>query len=215
MVEYIHFRDPDSNEMKEKLKKMPKCSGTCIFIDLVNSTGMKYEHGVEVWGKLLNNTFNIINLLNDFPDNIVKGIGDELMLFIPDDVLLAKKNINDYFSLLFELYATLDNIKNFPLEGLFIDCKVGIHYCTEVYNVTFFEGFNDYYGIDIDLAARVMSQSRANTIVMSDQYYNKVYEDFQNKEIYCHEKLLSLISDKSGVAFKGVPHLTDIRFLEV
>lgn len=215
MVEYIHFRDPESKEMKEKLESLPKCSGTCIFIDLVNSTGIKYEKGIEGWGKLLNNTFNIINLLNDFPDNIVKGIGDELMLFIPDEVLFAKKNINDYFSLLFELFATLDNIKNFPLEGLFIDCKVGIHYCTEVYNVTFFEGFNDYYGLDIDLSARVMSQSRANTIVMSDQYYKKVYEDFQNKEMYRHEKLLSLISDKTSVAFKGVPHLTDIRFLEV
>ncbi|MDD4848562.1 MAG: adenylate/guanylate cyclase domain-containing protein [Bacteroidales bacterium] len=215
MVEYIHFRDPESKEMKEKLQTLPKCSGTCIFIDLVNSTGIKYTHGIAEWGCLLNNTFNIINLLNDFPENIVKGIGDELMLFIPDDVLFAKKNINDYFSLLFELYATLDNIKNFPLEGLFIDCKVGIHYCTEVYNITFFEGFNDYYGIDIDLSARVMSQSKANTIVLSESYYNKVYEDYQLKEQYRSEKLLSMISQKSSVSFKGVPHLTDIRFLEV
>lgn len=215
MVEYIHFRDPESQEMKEKLQKIPKCSGTCIFIDLINSTGIKYEHKVEIWGTLFNNTFNIINLLNDFPSNIVKGIGDELMLFIPDSVLLKKNNINDYFSLLFELFATLDNIKNFPLEGLFIDCKVAIHYCTEVYNISFFKNFNDYYGIDIDIAARLMSQSKANTIVMSERFYNKVNDDFKSKEIYHNEKLLSFISSKTSVQFKGVPHLTEIRFLEV
>lgn len=215
MAEYIHYRDPDSNEMKQHLQHLPKCSGTCIFIDLVNSTGIKYNCGVDGWGRLINNTFNIINFLNDFPENIVKGIGDELMLFIPDTILFAKTTINDYFSLLFEIFATLDNIKNFPLEGLFIDCKVGIHYCTEVYNITFFEGFNDYYGIDIDLAARVMSKSKANTIVMSESFYKKVYEDFQNKEMYHQEKLLSLISDKEAVQFKGVPHLTEIRLLEV
>lgn len=215
MVEYIHFRDPESKEMKEKLQKIPKCFGTCIFIDLINSTGIKYEHKVEIWGTLFNNTFNIINLLNDFPSNIVKGIGDELMLFIPDSILLKKNNINDYFSLLFELFATLDNIKNFPLEGLFIDCKVAIHYCTEVYNISFFKNFNDYYGIDIDIAARLMSQSKANTIVMSERFYNKVNDDFKSKEIYHNEKLLSFISSKTSVQFKGVPHLTEIRFLEV
>lgn len=215
MTDYIHYRDPDSKEMQRRLESLPKCSGTCIFIDLVNSTGIKYQFGVEGWGRLINNTFNIINFLNDFPNNIVKGIGDELMLFIPDTVLRDKKTINDYFSLLFEIYATLDNIKNFPLEGLFIDCKVGIHYCTEVYNITFFEGVNDYYGIDIDLAARVMTKSKANTIVMSESFYNKVFEDFQNKEMYHHEKLLSLISEKEEAWFKGVPHVTEIRTLEV
>lgn len=215
MAEYIHYKDPDSKEMKEHLQHLPKCSGTCIFIDLVNSTRLKYECGIEQWGRLINNTFNIINFLNDFPENIVKGIGDELMLFIPDDVLFAKNTINDYFSLLFEIFATLDNIKNFPLDGLFIDCKVGIHYCTEVYNITFFEDFNDYYGIDIDISARIMSKSKANTIVMSESFYQKVYEDFQNKEIYHQEKLLSLISNPKDTLFKGVPHLIQIRMLEV
>lgn len=215
MTEYIHFRDPESKEMKEKLQSLPKCSGTCIFIDLVNSTGVKYDTKIEIWGTLINNTFNIINLLNDFPNNIVKGIGDELMLFIPDEVLFKKTNINDYFTLLFELFATLDNIKNFPLKGLFMSCKVGIHYCTEVYNISFFKGFNDYYGIDIDLSARIVSHSNANTIVMSERYYQKVYNDYKNKKKYQHEKLLSFISDKTSVLFKGVPQLTEIRFLEV
>ena len=48
-------------------------------------------------GKKLNNTFNFISFLNDFPDNVVKGIGDEIMLYIPDEDLKAKSTYNDYF----------------------------------------------------------------------------------------------------------------------
>lgn len=94
-------------------------------------------------GKKLNNTFNFISFLNDFPDNVVKGIGDEIMLYIPDKDLKAKSTYNDYFALLEEIYATIDNINNYPVENVFLNCKVSIHYCTEVYNITFFKGVSE------------------------------------------------------------------------
>ena len=215
MGHYIHYRDPHSPEMKEFLASLPTVPGTCIFIDITNSTAIKYSSEIEHWGKLLNNTFNLITFLNDFPDNIVKGIGDEIMLYIPDDALKAKQDINNYFSLLFEIFATLDNIKNFPLEDLFLNCKVGMHYCTEVYNITYFKGYNDYYGKDIDLSARLMSKAKINRIVISEPYYKKVQEDLEVHPHYKDSKLLSLISGKYIEDFKGVPSSTEFRVIDV
>lgn len=215
MAEYIRFLDPHSTAMTEKLQSLPKVSGSCIFIDMVNSTGIKYAEGIEHWGKLINNTFNMFNLLNNFPNNIVKGIGDEIMLFVPDDELRSRSQINDYYSLLFELYATVDNIKNFPIDGLFSPCKVGIHYCTEAYNITFFRDMNDYYGRDIDMAARVMSQSKANHIVMSDAFYQRVQADVAQNAAYANHELLQKIGPAAYCDFRGVPQKTAIRLIEV
>ena len=215
MVDYIHFRDPDSREIEEKLKQIPKCPGTCIFMDIVGSTKIKYSSALPQWGKRLNNTFNFISLLNDFPDNIVKGIGDEIMLFIPDEALLSKKSFNNHFALLEEIYATLFNIKHFPRNDLFLPCKVGIHYCTEVYNITFLEGFNDYYGKDIDMTARLMSNAQANRIVLSDIFYRKVIEDTIKMNLADSTGCLSDITEAQHIQYKGVPGTTGIRFLDV
>ena len=215
MVTFINFKDPNSKEIREVLSSLPKYPGTCFFIDIINSTNIKYKTSIAEWGKKLNNTFNFISFLNDLPDNVVKGIGDEIMLYIPDEDLKAKSTYNDYFALLEEIYATIDNIKNYPIENVFLNCKVSIHYCTEVYNITFFKGANDYYGQDIDLTARLMSKAKANRIVMSDKFYNKVKADYHNlygeRKNTCFDK----ISHKYIEDFKGVPELTEFRVIDV
>ena len=215
MVQYIHNRDPDSKELEEILSKIPKIPGTCIFMDLVDSTKIKYSSEIPAWGKVINNTFNFISLLNDFPENIVKGIGDEIMLFIPDDKLKKKRFFNSHFALLEEISATLFNIKNFPRQDLFLACKVSMHYCTDVYNITFLDGFNDYYGKDIDLTARLMSRACAHRIVISETYYKKALEDLKNMELPPITGCFSEISEKHEVQFKGVPHTTGLRYIDV
>ncbi len=132
MTHYLHYKDPNSPEMIGRLKELPKCPGVCFFIDLINSTNIKYKTEVVDWGRKLNNTFNFISFLNDFPDNVVKGIGDEIMLYIPDEELGKKSVYKDYFSILLELYATLDNIKNF----LRFFCR-GFFYLLKFYNFLF------------------------------------------------------------------------------
>jgi class 3 adenylate cyclase len=87
MAVYINSKNPNSTELDDLLSNLPTCPGTCIFIDIVNSTEIKYRTELKDWAKLLNNTFNFISFLNDFPNHIVKGIGDELMLYIPDEDL--------------------------------------------------------------------------------------------------------------------------------
>lgn len=214
MAQYIHFRNPNSKEIEKALEKIPPSPGTCVFIDIVGSTRIKYGSDLKTWGRKINNTFNFISILNDFPDNVVKGIGDEIMLYIPDEELAQKTSYNDYFSLLQEIHATIDNIRNFPIEGLFLPCKVAIHYCTDAYNITFLEGANDYYGKDIDLTARLTSKAKANRIVLSETFYQKVRKDYNQKYASNTDCVMTGISGKYLEDFKGVPDSTEFRILD-
>lgn len=215
MAVYINQKDPSSKDLEKFLKKLPTCPGTCIFIDLVESTGIKYKKGIENWGKLINNTFNFISILNDFPDNIVKGIGDELMIYIPDTDLAKKETFTNHYSIIEEIHATLDNISSFPVKNLFMDCKVAMHYCTEVYNITFLKDYNDYYGKDIDMTARLMSKSGRNRIVFSEAFYRKVKEDLVTLNLKEEGTCLAQTSELIAENFKGIPFPVEYRMIEV
>lgn len=213
---FIHNRDPNSVELYKLLKSLPKVPGVCIFIDLVNSTEIKYNTGIEHWGRLLNNTFNMINVLNDFQEFVVKGIGDELMIYIPEKELNKRsEGIMDYFTLLAEVHSTLDTLENYPLDNVFMKCKACLHYCRDVYNITYFKNANDYYGKDIDLSARLMTKSKQNRIVISDTFYQKIAVDIEQHPEYAHHPFFNNISDKYIEEFKGVPRPTAYRFLDV
>jgi len=215
MVKFIQYKDPESKELENELKALKTCPGTCFFIDVNQSTAMKYKVPVTEWARQLNNTFSFISFLNDFPENIVKGIGDEIMLFIPDEVLKAKSSYTTYYAVLEEVYSTLFNIRNYPRHDIFLKCKVAIHYCTDVYNISFFKGANDYYGIDIDLTARLMTKSRENRIVLSEIFYRKVMEDVRNAGIPPDSGCLANISGTFLEQFRGVPVGTEFRVIDV
>jgi len=215
MAYFIHFTDPNSEEMTRFLSSIPNCPGTCFFMDINRSTDMKYLGGLADWGRKLNNTFNFLSLLNDFPDYIVKGIGDEIMLFIPDEVLKKNLSINSYYILLEEIYATLHNIRHYPVENTFLACKVAIHYCTEVYNVTFFKDANDYYGSDVDLTARLMTKSIENRIVLSEKFLDKVHADISALGLNIDTGCLARLSGSFLENFKGVPVSTRYRIIDV
>ena len=215
MAYFIHFKDPNSEEMVRYLASVPPCPGTCFFMDINRSTDMKYLGGLTDWGRKLNNTFNFLSLLNDFPEYIVKGIGDEIMLFIPDDVLKSKPAINSYYMLLEEIYATLYNIQHYPVAGTFLPCKVAIHYCSEVYNISFFEGTNDYYGSDVDLTARLMTKCLENRIVLSEKFLQKVRKDLHTMGLPENTGCLKRISERFLENFKGVPMSTKYRIIDV
>ncbi len=213
MATYINHRNPNAPQMDEQIRQLEKVPGVCIFIDLINSTGDKYSCSDEGWIKKINNTFNFISLLNQFPNFVVKGIGDEMMLYLPDHALIKNDAFSNYYTLLGEIYATMDTLVHHPLKDLFYRCKVGIHYCTEVFNITFFEGVNDYYGKDIDLSARLMTKAYENCIVMSEAFYQKVFNDY--KKTQERMSFLSGISDICTDHFKGVPQAIEYRLLQI
>lgn len=214
MAIYIHHRNPHSPELTEQISHLQKVPGICIFIDLIDSTADKYRDDKDTWIKKVNNTFNFISIINHFPDFVVKGIGDEMMLYLPDSELSNSEAFKDYHSLLSEIHATMDTLIHHPLKELFYECKVGIHYCTEVFNITFFEGVNDYYGKDIDSSARLMKKAQGNRIVLSEAFYNKVIEDLTAQNL---DRKNSVISGASGTYiedFKGVPHPFEYRIID-
>ena len=215
MPHYIHFKDPNSQEMARMLSEIPKCPGTCFFMDINRSTDLKYEGGISDWGKRLNNTFNFLLYSNHFERSIVKGIGDEMMLFIPDHELMSRSVNGTYYALLEDIYSSLYNIRNHPNPELFLECKVSIHYCTEVYNITFFEAANDYYGSDIDLTARLMTKSIENRIVMSERFLVKVRNDLVTLGLPVNAGCLAHVSEKFLENFKGVPVSTEYRIIDV
>ncbi|MFP4471835.1 MAG: adenylate/guanylate cyclase domain-containing protein [Bacteroidales bacterium] len=215
MAIYINHRNPTSAEMDKQILELEKVPGVCLFIDLINSTGDKYRDDRNTWIKKVNNTFNFISVINQFPNYVVKGIGDEMMLYLPDCELKTNHAFDDYLSLLSEIYATMDTLIHHPLKELFYECKVGIHYCTDVYNITFFEGVNDYYGKDIDSAARLMQKARGNRIVMSEAFYRKVLEDVKHKNLDPADTVISQASQIYIEDFKGVPEPFEFRVVRL
>jgi len=215
MAQYIHFKDPNSEEMIRLLERIPKSPGTCFFMDINRSTDIKYQGGLKDWGRKLNNTFNNLLFANHFQHNVVKGIGDEVMLFIPDEELRKKKSNNTYFALLEDIYASLFLIGHHPDPDLFLNCKVAIHYCTEVYHITFFEGANDYYGSDIDLTARLMTKCIENRIVLSEGFYIKAKNDLISLGLPLETGCMERVSDRFIENFKGVPESTSFRVIDI
>ncbi len=215
MATYINHRNPNAPEIELQIEALEKVPGVCIFIDLINSTADKYRDDKNTWIKKTNNTFNFISVINHFPHFVVKGIGDEMMLFLPDSELINNNAFKTYLDLLSEIYATMDTLTHHPLKELFYECKVGIHYCTDVFNITFFEGVNDYYGKDIDSSARLMSKARGNRIVMSEAYYQKVLNDLAKINQAKEKSVVKNISKTYIEDFKGVPHPFEYRVLEI
>ena len=212
MAHYIHFRDPKATAMTELLRSIPTCPGTCIFMDVSRSTELKYLETLVDWGRKLNNTFNILLFANHLEKFIVKGIGDEIMLYIPDEELTSRASDNDYYSLVENIYSAMFLIRQ--RTEVFLTCKVAIHHCTEAYNITYFERANDYYGRDIDLTARLMSKCVENRIVLSEHCFIKVKQDLDRMKKPLREGCLAEISRKRQATFRGVPAPTAYRVID-
>lgn len=215
MAQYIHFTDPHSDEMLGLLAQVPKSPGVCFFMDINRSTDIKYQGGLADWGRKLNNTFNNLLYANHFQDYVVKGIGDEMMLFIPENDLASRPANNTCFALLEDIYAALYLIRHHPDPDLYLQCKVAIHYCTEVFNITFFEHANDYYGSDIDLTARLMTKSVESRIVMSEAFFIKVANDLVSLGLPQDKGCMGRVSDRYMENFRGVPVSTAYRVIDV
>lgn len=180
-----HYFGPGSfSNTRENIKNafvgLDAVRGTCIFIDICGSTSLKKEHNLEYWIFIIKNSFEQGYVLPSM-DKPLKIIGDELMYFIPDS------DLDD----IQENHASLFNIvKGFvePFKNILADStlrlKAAMHYCTNVYPITFFQDARgipvpDYYGTGIDLTARLMQKTDQNRVVISKEFYDliKIYKD--------------------------------------
>lgn len=171
MTQALHV---DFSKGKEWLKKtisaLNPASGTCVFIDLCSSTGIK-QKGKQQWILYLGNSFTLMS--SDAPilaSHMIKVIGDELMAFVPDSDLDA----SGHEAIFLEVKAVLTKWHN-EIDDMTLRSKAAIHHCNDVFNITFHRNVtNDYYGVGIDLTARLMKKAIESRIVISHSFYQKI-----------------------------------------
>jgi len=169
---------------KQLIENLLPEPGTCIFLDICDSTLVKNTHDLSYWITVMRNTVSIGQTLPSLSQPL-KLIGDEIMYYIPDSELAESG----------ESYATIfDSVKNFmstwgnEFDSYTMKLKGAIHYCADVYPISFIgslketskgifemEPFKDFYGSGIDLTARLMKKAEEKLIVISDDFFNKAH----------------------------------------
>lgn len=163
---WIDLNDPGLKQRVDALQPTP---GYCIFIDIAGSTAMK-QHGIRQWIALIHNCFVNANRFLD-PFSPVKSIGDALMYYIElSDLKQSGYTPLQIFDGLWQTAMGTDS--RFPAV------KIGVTRCDQVYAVTFLRGSQDYYGADIDMAARLKSLARERQVVIDGRLYDELAADY-------------------------------------
>ncbi|MVN23490.1 nucleotidyl cyclase domain-containing protein [Mucilaginibacter arboris] len=199
---YLNFDNPQL--LKEQIEGLTPTKGVCIFIDICGSTAIKSED-LKKWIILIGNTIRICSGTSTlFRDNILKLIGDEIMIFIPDDKIIQA---NENYATVLDILKNCVSINPPTIENITLKTKAAIHYCTDTYNISYSSIVDDYYGNGIDLTARLMKKSDERKIVISETFYNMVNQ--------IEPSFLSGTSDISQEQFKGIIGKTDYRVMTV
>lgn len=182
--------------LKQKLEALQPTPGFCIFVDITGSTAMKAE-GLREWVAFIHNFFRNCEFFLS-PFGILKGIGDEAMIYIEEtDLTASGYDPLQIFDALWQI-AT-ENDPRLPTV------KIGAAYCTQVYPITFLAGSRDYYGVDIDLAARLKGLAAPKSIVINDKFREKVmdgYRPIANQEQF---KSVATLQGPESCAVNGIP----------
>ncbi len=191
----IHI-DPTDPGLQQKIADIQRVPGLCIFIDITGSTLMKCSL-LEEWVSKTHNCFsNCDAFLNPFLP--IKSMGDALMYYIEEEEYLESG-----YSLL-QIYDGLwkiatDNDPHFP------DVKIGAAWCEEVYPITFQAGARDYYGIDIDLTARLQAIAESKEVVIDFRLHQKVLESYVSVGTQSQFVSVRRLIGPEKVSLKGIP----------
>ena len=102
---YLNFDNPA--QLKNQIEVLQPTTGICIFIDICGSTAIK-RNRLKEWFLLIGNTIRFCAGISPlFRINVIKLIGDEIMIFIPDDKMETSNE--NYASIL----GLFDNLKMF------------------------------------------------------------------------------------------------------
>ena len=199
-VKMCTYINANNKNLRTTLNGLSSSPGTCIFIDICNSTKIKYKYTHTKWMLLLLNTFSILqSAIHINRNHVIKFIGDEIMIYIPDSDLPILKETHS--SIYEQLKCFIKTGFNNIIDDVSLKTKAAIHYCDDVYNITFHNGFNDYYGIGIDLTARYMKKDIQDKIVISKDYYDKIYNQSHTTLSQCKGPFIE--------CFKGVPNYSE------
>jgi class 3 adenylate cyclase len=96
-------------------------------------------------------------------------------------------------------------------EPDFPEVKIGAAWCEEVYPITFFAGNRDYYGIDIDLTARLQSEAHNKEVVIDSRLCEKVVDCYRNTGNQDDYTSVSRLRGPEKVLLKGIPNPVTIH----
>jgi hypothetical protein len=201
--------DPMDPLLQQKLAALPKCPGYCIFIDVVGSTALK-QKGIHHWVACIHNSFSHAKtFVGVFRP--LKGIGDELMYYIEEaDLITSGETPLTLYDGLFQIAGSGSPSASMP------DTKIAVAYCDSVYPMTFISGTVDYYGADIDRAARLKSVTPSLTdreIVMDDGFYNRLMSSYNNTGNQFQFSSVKRITGPSILNAKGI--VNPVNFFRV
>jgi hypothetical protein len=198
------FENPD---LKEEVANLGTTPGYCIFIDIVGSTAMK-QSGICNWVAKIYNCFADANsFFGKFKP--LKSIGDELMYFIEEADLVERGE--SALWLYDSLFQIAENTKD--------DCpetKICAAFCSSVYPLTFLKGVRDYYGIDIDRAARLKGNEvniKSRQVLIDTGMYERVMQAVSL--IGNNDEFSSLARIKEAETFEAKGILDPIKFYRI
>jgi len=163
----------DVNELAKIMNSVPKRPGVCIFVDMKDSTLLKSTIAIGNWLAYYYNFYNVTDhIVKELcirsginrTDIFIKGLGDGFMIFIPDDkIISSSKSYYDIFDC-FQLLRQFNSSTN--------DMRIALHYCTDVHCIDFIGvGIYDYFGLDVDLTARLCGIVSTNRVGYTDEFY--------------------------------------------
>lgn len=195
---WINPNDPGLRESVDALKPLP---GYCIFIDIAGSTAMK-QQGIRHWIALIHNCFANARLFLE-PFSPVKSIGDEVMYYIElSDLRQSGYTPLQIFDGLWQTATETD--ARFPVV------KIGAARCEHVYALSFLRGSQDYYGIDIDMTARLRSLARDHQVVVERRFYQEIASDYNRIGNQNQFDSFRCLRGPTQENLKGIPNAVEV-----
>jgi len=171
-----------------------------VFIDIVGSTAMK-QKGISQWIALIHNAFSVSKSFLSTFSRPLKGIGDELMYFVEDaDMQAAGETALLLYDALFQIAGAAS--LNVP------STKIVAAYCRSVYPITFLPGTRDYYGADVDRAARLKTVDpplRDREVIIDDALQSQVMSEFRRIGNQAQFLSVGKLTGPCSFTAKGIP----------
>lgn len=158
------------------------------------------QQAMTQWVALIHNAFSqSTSFLSVWPP--LKGIGDELMYFIEDaDMQASGETPLQVYDSLFQIAGSASS--SIP------ETKIVAAHCSSVYPMTFIAGARDYYGADVDRAARLKSVQpslQSREIVIDDSLHAMVTQNFNAASNKSQFQSVGKLNGPHTLIAKGIP----------
>ena len=193
-----------------------------IFTDISDSSKLSNEDPQEYFIRCFNHILFSFKTLKTAKRNLVKTIGDEVML---TEILYINKK-QDRGNMAKELLTSVLEFQHFLFDRAKISTKIAIHLCKGVISgellnelasqreetKDFKSHHGDIFGKDVNFGARLMSVAQKGQVLISEAVFNLLSKDekqraMQKKEVFKSKRNKNVIKVKFDMpmyfSFKG------------